>query len=83
MPVSVRQIFAHDVPHLIEVTLKAIRTEMKQLKLAAIRRWRSAMKFATSSPTIGKIVYQYLKKKGRVVPPNLVEDDNGNIILYS
>ena len=80
LPFSVRQIFAHDVPHLIEITLKAIRTEMKQLKLAAIRRWRTAMKFATSSPTIGKIVYQYLKKKGRVAPPNLVEDDNGNII---
>ena len=35
---------------------------------------------STSSPTIGKIVYQYLKRKGRVVPPNLVEDESGNII---
>ena len=80
VPFSVRQIFAHDVPHLVEVTLHAIRVEMKQIKLAAIQRWRTAMKYATSSPTIGKIVCRYLKKKGRVVPPNLVEDENGNII---
>ena len=38
------------------------------------------MKSATSSLAIGKIVYQFLKRKGRVVPPNLVEDDLGNII---
>ena len=38
------------------------------------------MKLATTSCAIGKIVYQYLKRKGKVVPPNLVEDDLGNII---
>ena len=32
------------------------------------------MKQATQSPMIGKIVYQYLKKKGRVVPANLLEN---------
>lgn len=68
------------MPHLIEVVLQASQAEMEQIKLVAIQRWRTAMKHATSSPTIGKIVYQYLKKKGRVVPPNLVEDDDGNII---
>ena len=80
VPSSIKQIFAHDVPHLIEVVMQAIRAEMKQIKTVAIQRWRTAMKHATSSPTIGKIVYQYLKKKGRVVPPNLVEDNDGNII---
>ena len=38
------------------------------------------MKDATKSLTIGKIVYQFLKRKGRVTPPNLVEDEQGNII---
>ena len=80
MPYTVRQIFVHDLPHLVKITLHAIREEMKQIKLAAIKKWRSAMKLATTSPTIGKIVYQYLKRKGRVVPPNLVEDEAGNII---
>lgn len=38
------------------------------------------MKSATTSLAIGKIVYHYLKRKGSVAQPNLVEDDLGNII---
>ena len=80
VPPSVNQIFHHDLLHLIDVTLGAINTELKQMKLVAIKKWREAMKQATSSLSIGKIVYQYLKRKRRIVPPNLVEDDVGNII---
>ena len=80
IPSSMSQVFPQDVPHLIELTLHAIATEIKQMKMAAIRRWKEAMKNATTSLAIGKIVYQYLKKKGRVVPQNLVEDDAGNIV---
>ena len=78
IPFSVQQILAHDQQHLTELTLNAINVE---LKLAAIRKWREAMKLATTSMAIGKVVYQYLKKKGRVTPPNLVEDDAGNIVF--
>lgn len=80
LPFAVQQIFVHDLPYLIEITLKAIHEETKQLKYAAITKWRNAMKCATTSLAIGKIVYQYLKRKGRVAPPNLREDDVGNII---
>ena len=80
LPFHVWQVFAHDIPHLVEITLAAIAAEIKQLKFVAIAKWRVAMKSATTSLSIGKIVYQYLKRKGRVVPPNLVEDDLGNII---
>ena len=80
IPLSVTQIFQHDLQHLIEVTLVAINAELKQMKLGAIKKWRDAMKMATSSLSIGKIVYQYLKRKRRIVPPNLFEDDLGNII---
>ena len=80
IPQAVQMIFPFDVPHLIEMTLQAIETEIKQIKFAAIHRWREAMKNATTSLAIGKVVYQYLKKKGRVVPQNLVEDDVGNIV---
>ena len=80
IPASTSQVFQHDVPHLIELTLQAIATEIKQMKMSAIRRWKEAMKNATTSLAIGKVVYQYLKKKGRVVPQNLVEDDAGNIV---
>ena len=80
VPFTLRQIFAQDLPHLIEITLKALDHELRCLKFAAINRWRESMKDATKSMTIGKIVYQFLKRKGRVVPPNLVEDDLGNII---
>ena len=80
IPSSVHQVFAFDIPHLIDLTLQAIAQELKQMKHSAIRKWREAMKNATSSMTIGKVVYQYLKRKGRVVPQNLVEDDAGNIV---
>ena len=80
IPSSMSQVFPQDVPHLTELTLQAIAAEIKQMKFAAIRRWKEAMKNATTSLTIGKVVYQYLKKKGRVVPQNLVEDDAGNIV---
>ena len=80
IPFAVQNIFARDLPHLIELTLKAIREETKRLKYAAITKWKGAVKHATTSLAIGKIVYQYLKRKGRVVPPNLVEDEMGNII---
>ena len=80
VPFTVRQIFAHDLPHLIELTLKALDQELRCLKFAAIHKWWESMKDATKSMTIGKIVYQFLKRKGRVIPPNLVEDDSGNIL---
>ena len=80
VPLSVNQIFCHDLQRLTEVTLAAINAELKQMKIAAIKKWREAMKQATTSLSIGKIVYQYLKRKRRIVPPNLVEDDVGNII---
>ena len=70
----------NDLPNLVEITLHAIQQELRCLKLAAIQRWRESMKNATTSMTIGKIVYQFLKRKGRVTPPNLVEDEAGNII---
>lgn len=38
------------------------------------------MKAATTSMAIGKIVYQFLKRKGRISPPNLVEDEDGHIL---
>ena len=77
VPYTVREIFVNDLPNLVEITLHAIQQELRRLKLAAIQRWRDSMKNATTSLTIGKIVYQFLKKKG---PPNLVEDEAGNII---
>ena len=80
VPYQVQQIFVHDLPHLIELVLHAAQQELKQIKMAAIQKWRESMKDATTSMTIGKIVYQFLKNKGRVTPPNLVEDDLGNII---
>lgn len=80
VPFTVRTILVHDISHLVELTLQAIRDETKQLKYSAIATWKAAMKNVTTSLAIGKIVYQYLKRKGRVVPPNLVEDEMGNII---
>ena len=80
VPFSVRCLFVHDIPHIITLTLQAIQDEVRQLKFAAIAKWKASMKHATSSMAIGKIVYQYLKRKGRVAPPNLVEDEMGNII---
>lgn len=77
---QVKQIFVHDLPHLVELVLHAAQQELRQIKIAAIQKWRESMKDATASMTIGKIVYQFLKSKGRVTPPNLVEDDTGNII---
>ena len=81
IPSSVQQLFPHDLAHLTEIALQAITVELKHLKFAAIRKWRDTMKGATTSLTIGKVVYQYLKRKGRVVPQNLVEDDAGNIVF--
>ena len=80
VPYTVQQVFVHDLPHLVEITIHAIQQELRSLKLAAIQKWRESMKDATTSMTIGKIVYQFLKRKGRVTPPNLVEDEAGNII---
>lgn len=71
VPFAVNRILDHDVPHLVELTLTAIQREVKHMKFAAIKKWKSAMKMATTSMAIGKIVYQYLKRKGKVVPPNL------------
>lgn len=80
VPATVQQIFVHDLPWLVEITLHAAQQEIRNLKLSAIQKWRTSMKEATISLTIGKIVYQFLKRKGRVTPPNLVEDEAGNII---
>ena len=81
IPLSMQQLFVYDLPHLTDLTLHVIAGELKHLKFAAIRKWREAMKNATTSLAIGKVVYQYLKRKGRVVPQNLVEDDVGNIVF--
>ena len=35
VPFTVRQIFAHDLPHLIELALKAVEQELRSLKFAA------------------------------------------------
>ena len=80
VPWSVKTLFLHDSHHVAELVLAAITQELKQLKIAAIRKWRQAMRNATTS-SIGKVVYQYLKRKGRVVPQNLIEDDSGNIVF--
>ena len=80
VPMNMHQVFAFDLPHLTDLTLQAITEELKLMKQAAIRKWREAMKNATTSLAIGKVVYQYLKRKGRVLPQNLVEDDDGNIV---
>ena len=80
VPMNLYQVFAFDLPHLVDLTLQAITEELKLMKQTAIRKWRDAMKNATTSLAIGKVVYQYLKRKGRVLPQNLVEDDDGNIV---
>ena len=78
---SVKSLFLHDLHHVAELILAATAYELQQLKFSAIRKWRQAMKGATTSLMIGKVVYQYLKRKGRVVPQNLIEDDVGNIVF--
>ena len=80
IPSSVQQLFAHDLDHLMDMSLRAIAGEVQNIKFAAIQKWRDAMKQATTSLAIGKIVYQYLKRKGRVIAPNLIEDEVGNIL---
>ena len=77
---SARQIFVHDLEHLTGLTLSAVAGEIRNIKFAAIQKWRDAMKLATTSLAVGKIVYQYLKRKGRVIAPNLVEDEAGNVL---
>ena len=80
VPMQLNCLFVNDIPHLSEVTLHAVADEIKHQKLLAIRKWREAMRLDTTSLTIGKVVYQYLKRKGRVVPQNLADDDDGNAV---
>ena len=66
IPLQRHHLFVHDIPHLVEVTLRAIAAEIKQQKFLAIRKWKEAMRLATTSMTIGKVVYQYLMRMARL-----------------
>lgn len=59
---------------------QTIAWEIKNSKLSRIQKWKNTMKTAVAQGGVGKTVYQFLKHRGQVVPPNLVTDANGNIL---